>query len=236
MKVIVLTINQYKEKDAIITAISQSELITFLARGIKDPKSKNSAINNPLMIADIELMDGDYKYPVLKSFKEISVPMKLQMDSYYLGTLLLMNEMMMHFFPDEEKCRMFPYLEEAVTALKRTNNWLMTLLIFMANAMRLGGFELEVNRCVVCGKKNRIVAFSFIDGGFICEECANEETVYDLSKDQMILLRSIFNSVDFRLVDNSFNKEDAMVLLNKFIEFAEEAFGYHLKNTRLILD
>ena len=56
MKIIVLSINNYKEKDAIITAISQSETITFLARGIKDPKSKNAAINNPLMIADIELM------------------------------------------------------------------------------------------------------------------------------------------------------------------------------------
>lgn len=236
MKVIVLTISSYKEKDAIITAISQSEIITFLARGVKDPKSKNSAINNPLMIADIELMDGDYKYPVLKSFKEIFVPMKLEMDSYYLGSLLLMNEMMVHFFPDEERSYMFPYLEGAIVGLKRTNNWLMTLLIFMSNAMRIGGFELEVNRCVICGQKNRIVAFSFIEGGFICEECANEETNRDLTKEQMIMLRGIFNSTDYHLLDSSFNKEDALVLLHKFIEFCEEAFGYHLKNTRLILD
>ena len=107
MKIIVLSITNYKEKDAIITAISQSETITFLARGIKDPKSKNAAINNPLMIADVELMDGDFKYPILKSFKELYVPMKLKMNSTYLGTLLLMNEMMLHFFPDEEKARMF---------------------------------------------------------------------------------------------------------------------------------
>lgn len=40
MKIIVLTINQYKEKDAIIEAISENGDITFLARGIFDPKSK----------------------------------------------------------------------------------------------------------------------------------------------------------------------------------------------------
>ena len=137
MKIIVLSINNYKEKDAIITAISQSETITFLARGIKDPKSKNAAINNPLMIADIELMDGDFKYPVLKSFKELFVPMKLKMDSTYLGTLLLMNEMMLHFFPDEEKARMFIALEEGVVALKKSDNWLMTLLIYMAQAIKV---------------------------------------------------------------------------------------------------
>ena len=236
MKIIVLSINNYKEKDAIITAISQSETITFLARGIKDPKSKNAAINNPLMIADIELMDGDFKYPVLKSFKELFVPMKLKMDSTYLGTLLLMNEMMLHFFPDEEKARMFIALEEGVVALKKSDNWLMTLLIYMAQAIKVGGFELEVNRCVICGKKNRIVVFSFLEGGFICEECANEETERDLSKEQMILLRAIFNSRDYSLIESSFNKEDALILLHKFIDFMQEGFGYRLKNTRLILD
>lgn len=236
MKIIVLSINQYKEKDAIITAISQSETITFLARGIKDPKSKNAALNNPLTVADIELMDGDYKYPVLKASKELFVPMKLKMDSTYLGTLLIMNEMMVHLFSDDDKQAMFSYLEEGVIGLKKTNDWMMTLLVFMAQAIRIGGFELEVNRCVICGQKNKILAFSFIEGGFICQNCVNEETERDLTKEQMILLRNIFNSRDYHLLDSSYNKDDALVLLRKTLDFLQEAFGYRLKNLRLILD
>ena len=236
MKIIVLSINQYKEKDAIITAISQSETITFLARGIKDPKSKNAALNNPLTVADIELMDGDYKYPVLKASKELFVPMKLKMDSTYLGTLLIMNEMMVHLFSDDDKQAMFSYLEEGVIGLKKTNDWMMTLLVFMAQAIRIGGFELEVNRCVICGQKNKILAFSFIEGGFICQNCVNEETERDLTKEQMILLRNIFNSRDYHLLDSSYNKDDALVLLRKTLNFLQEAFGYRLKNLRLILD
>ena len=236
MKIIVLSINQYKEKDAIITAISQSETITFLARGIKDPKSKNAALNNPLTVADIELMDGDYKYPVLKASKELFVPMKLKMDSTYLGTLLIMNEMMVHLFSDDDKQAMFSYLEEGVIGLKKTNDWMMTLLVFMAQAIRIGGFELEVNRCVICGQKNKILAFSFIEGGFICQNCVNEEIERDLTKEQMILLRNIFNSRDYHLLDSSYNKDDALVLLRKTLDFLQEAFGYRLKNLRLILD
>lgn len=236
MKVIVLTNNLYKEKDAIITAVSQSETITFLARGIKDPKSKNSLLNNPLTIVDIELIEGDYKYPQLKASKEILSPLKLQMDSHYLSALLLMDEMMIYFFPEEEKHQMFASLEEAVTQLKKGADWLMTLLIFMAQVLRVGGFELEVNRCVRCGKKNRIVAFSFEEGGFICQECISDEIARDLSKEQMILLRSIFNSRDYHLLGTSYNKDDAMILLHKFVYYAEEAFGHHLINTRLIFD
>ena len=236
MKIIVLSINQYKEKDAIITAISQSETITFLAKGIKDPKSKNAALNNPLTIADIELMDGGFKYPVLKASKELFIPMKLGMDSTYLGTLLLMNEMMVHLFSDDDKQEMFPYLEEGVVGLKKTNDWIMTLLIFIAQVIRIGGFELEVNRCVICGQKNKILAFSFIEGGFICQNCVNEETERDLTKEQMILLRNIFNSRDYHLLDSSYNKDDALVLLRKTLDFMQEAFGYRLKNLKLILD
>ena len=236
MKIIVLTISPYKEKDAIVSAISENEFVTFLARGIKDPKSKNNAINNPLTIADIELMDGNFKYPILKEAKQLLTPMRLEMGTKYLGTLLLINEMMMHLFPDEEKPAMFQVLEKGVAALKRTSDWLMTLLLIMAHALRVGGFELEVNRCVICGEKNRIVAFSFVDGGFICEKCASEETERDLSKDQMILLRKVFNARDFFLLGSDYNQDDALFLLKKFIEYIEEAFGYHFKNLRLILD
>ena len=236
MKVIVLTNNQYKEKDAIVTAVSQSETITFLARGIKDPKSKNATLNNPLTIADIELMDGDFKYPQLKASKEILSPFKLDMDSHYLGTLLLMDEIMLHFFPNDERPAMFSYLEEGVQNLKNSGDWLMSLLLFLSHALRLGGFELEVNRCVVCGQKKRIVAFSFIEGGFICEECVSDEIERDLTKDQMILLRNIFNSRDYHLLASGYNHDDAMVLLYKIIDFAQEAFGHRLKNTRLLLD
>ena len=236
MKIIVLTINPYKEKDAIVSAISSEGFLTFLARGIKDPKSKNMTLNNPLSIADIELMDGDFKYPILKGSKPLFTPLRVDMNSKYLGTLLLMNEIMVHLFPDEEKHNMFPYLEEALFKLKETDDWLMTLLIFMANAMRVGGFELEVNRCVLCGQKKKILAFSFIEGGFICEDCIHEDIPRDLSKEQMILLRAIFNSRDYHLLSSSYNKKDGLVLLEKFIDFMQEAFGYRFNNLRLIID
>ena len=83
MKIIVLSITPYKEKDAVVSAISEEESITFLARGIKDPKSKNTALNNILTIADIELMDGDFKYPILKGSKPLETSLKMNMNTYH---------------------------------------------------------------------------------------------------------------------------------------------------------
>ena len=236
MKIIVLSISAYKEKDAVISAISENGFITFLARGVKGPKSKNTAINNALTIADIDLMDGNFKYPILKSSTPLFTPMRLEMDSKYLGSLLMMNEVINYLFPDEEKFKLFKALEEGLFLLKKKNDWLMTLLIYFAQAIREGGFELEVNQCVRCNKKNKIVAFSFVEGGFICQDCIDEEISCDLSKNQMILLRQIFNSRDYRLLDHPYDKNDAEVLFKRIITFMEEAFGYHFKNLRLLLD
>ena len=236
MKIIVLSISSYKEKDAVISAISEDQFITFLVRGINNPKSKNIAINNPLTIADIELMDGNFKYPVLKSSKQLFTPMRIDMDSKYLGSLLFINEVVNYLFPDEDKPKMFKTVEDSVTALKKSKDWLMVLLLFMAQVIRLGGFELEVNQCVNCGSKKNIVAFSFDEGGFICQNCFDESLGRDLNKDQMILLRKVCNARDMHLLDSGYNHEEALFLFEKFIHFMEEAFGYHFKNLRLLLD
>lgn len=234
MKVIVLTANQYKEKDAIVTAIAQKQLITFLAKGINDPKSKNSVLNNPLTIVDIELVEGNLKYPVLKNSKQLFTPLKVEMDANYLGALLVIGEMMLNLFPDEEKNKMFACLEEGVEALRKTNDWLMSLLVFMSHAIRIGGFELEVNQCVICGNKQKIVAFSFVDGGFICEKCYHDDIVRNLSKEQMLLLRKIFNARDYFISGTEYSRQDALVIFEKVIEYIEEAFGYHFKNLKLL--
>ena len=232
MKIIVLSINPYKEKDAIVTAISENETITFLARGIKDPKSKNTALNNILTVADIELMDGDFKYPILKSSKPLFSSLKMEMDEKYLGCIVLMDEMILNLFPSEEQYIMFPYLEKAVETLKEKNDWLMTLLLLMSHVIRLGG----VNKCVICGKRNGIVAFSFTDGGFICKDCYDTEVDRDLNKSQMLLLREIVNCPDFSLIEKEYQKEDAKVLFEKFQHYIEEAFGYRFKNIRLLIE
>ena len=234
MKIIVLSISPYKEKDAIVTAINEEETITFLARGIKDPKSKNSALNNILTVADIELMDGDFKYPILKGSKPLTSSLKIGMDAEYLSSLMLVDEMVLNLFPEEERYLVFPYLEKALENIKTSNDWMMTLLVLMSHIIRLGGFQLEVNRCVMCGSKSKIVAFSFVDGGFICQNCYSDEIVHDLNKAQMLLLREVVNSSDYHLRSSDYLFDDVKALFIKFIQFIEEAFGYHFKNLRLL--
>lgn len=234
MKIVVLSITQYKEKDAIISAISEDGDITFLARGVFDPKNKNAAINNLLSIADIELSDGNYKYPVLKTANVSLNPMRLNNDLEYLSSLMLVAEATKSLLQEEEKGRIFETLVSAGIALKKAKEPWFILLVYFANLFKIGGYEFEVNRCVFCGSKQNIVTFSFADGGFVCQNCMNLETERNLSKEQMLLLRAAFNCQDIANNEYQYQKEDAKVVLNKFFEFIYDSYGIKFKSAALI--
>ena len=234
MKIIVLSITQYKEKDAIIDAISETGDITFLAKGILDPKNKNAQINNILAIADIELNEGNYKYPVLKSATIEFVPMKVTNDYYYLSSLLLIAEATKALLQDEEKEAIFTSLVDVIHALKAAKEPWALLLIYFSELLKITGYEFEVNRCVFCGTKQGIITFSFKDGGFVCKECLEEDMEQDLSTKQMLLIRSAFNTTKIGPETFECTKEDGLKVLNKFFEFIHDSYGVTFKSATLI--
>ena len=234
MKIITLSITPYKEKDAIINAISEEGEISFLARGALNINNKNSALKNQLVIADLELSEGNYKYPVLKSSSIIETPMKMNNDYYYLACLYLITEATKELLQEDEKQRIFNSLIEAIINLKTAETpWPITLS-YMARVLKETGYEFSVNSCVFCGTKSDIVTFSFADGGFVCRNCLEEGIERDLTRDQMLIIRASFNVKDISNATFSVSKEDALVVLNKFFDFIRDSYGVSLKSAVLL--
>ena len=229
MKIVVLSVTQYKEKDGIIDAISEEGAFTFLAKGVMDPKNKNAAIANTLVVADIETNEGNYKYPVLKTFSILINPMKVTSTFYYLTSLMFIAEATKSLLQDEEKVEVFDSLVKAVDKLKSSENPYPVVLTYLAKLLTIGGYEFEVNKCVFCGTKNDIVTFSFADGGFVCRNCLERDMVTDLSKTQMLLIRSAFNTKDIQNINFDCEKEDAIAVLNKINDFINDSYGLRLK-------
>ena len=234
MKIIVLSVAPYKEKDAIVESISEEGLITFLAKGIFDPKNANAAINNVLSTADIELNDGDYKYPVLKNATNVVNSMKTISDFDYLSSLLLIAEATRLLLQDDEKVRIYNSLLNTLNALKASKEPLKILVVYLATLFKNSGYEFEVNHCVFCGTKQGIKAFSFADGGFICQNCLEDDVVCSLNNTQMLLLRAAVLCNDITKFTFDCSRDDVVTLLEKFFEFIYDFYGIQLKNAQLI--
>lgn len=237
MKVIILSKTNYKEKDCIYNAINEHEYFSFQAKGAQDNKSPVVWLNNPLTVADIEFLeDGRYKHKVLKTAVLVSTSFGGNDRLEYLYTIGALAELTNNALTDEEKPLMFKDLIDAMNALKSDKDPIMVLLIYIAKLLKQVGTELEVDRCVSCGSIHDIVVFSFSDGGFLCRNCVNEDTVYDLKPQQMRLVRYAFKAKDYSCVKaEDFEKADKQTVLKRFKEFLDEYHGANIKSINHLL-
>lgn len=237
MKVIILSKTNYKEKDCIYNAISENEYFSFQAKGAQDNKSPFVWLNNPMTVADIELVeDGRYKHQLLKTASLVSTPFDGNEDLNYLFAVNALAGLAKDVLTDEEKHLVFSDLLEAMQALKNKKDHYMVILIFIARLLKKSGTELEVDQCVFCGKTSDIVAFSFSDGGFVCRNCLKDDIKRDLSPTQMRLVRYIFKIRDYSCEKSEvFEKADKVFVLNKFKEFIDEFLGADVKSLNTLL-
>ena len=233
MEIIVISVAQYKEKDAVVNAITEGKSFSFYARGILNPKNKNSFLNNTLCKANITLLEGKLKYPILETAELINTPQIMDCSLDYLNALLTIDDAVLNLFEQEEKFLCYEEVNKALTALRKGKNAFYTMLYFLLHILPSLGFELEVKSCVGCGSTKNITDFSFVEGGFLCNKCLeNSERKYTNS--QLILLRNAILSKEIDdIKDVSIN--DIKALLFDINVFLSDGIGYHLRTLDTLL-
>ena len=237
MKVIILSVSNYKDKDCIYNAISEEGYISFQAKGAQDPKGKYLWMNNPLTVADVEFVeDGRYKHKLVKSAMLISTSVTGGEPLDYLLSISALAELSRNIPTDEEKHLVYSDLLNAVKALKGKKDHLMVVLTYLALLLKLSGTNLEVDKCVFCGSTEHIVAFSFENGGFVCQNCMHPEMQCDLTPSQMRLIRVIFKASNFDYIDKTnYSFDDKKLILKKLREFAFDYHGVSLRTIDMLL-
>ena len=236
MRIIVLSVVQYKEKDGIIKALTPEGVSSFTVKGLYDSKSKNVALKNQMTIADVDATDSRYRYPLIKSSTIVHSPLSGKGGLLYYAAIALLEESTEKLLQDDEKGMMFKHLEAAIPTLCNANSIWMTLLIYLANIFKATGHEFEVNRCVICGEKKDIRAFSFKEGGFICGKCIQPGMEDDLTKDQKLLLRDAFRFPDYAHASEYLDRKNAVAILFKFRDFIVDSYGATLNTISAIAE
>ncbi len=229
MEFIILKINAYKEKDAIVTAFNDKQSISFLAKRILDPKNSNASISTPLSLADITLNDlKNYKNPLLKSSKLLFTPMKTDNSLLYLSALMLIDEMILKLTLEEDRNKIYLDLIEGLKLIKSSDdNIYFVLLSLLTKILKINGYDMEVNKCISCSNKKDITSFSFENGGFLCTNCYHG--VKTFTKNELMYLRSLFLNKGMKMTDLVLSKKEYKHLLHKYIEFIEEFLDVKLK-------
>lgn len=222
MIIITTKINQYKDKDGIIHAISKNGTIDILAKGIFDVKNKNSSLNYSFIFADIEVETGKYKYPVLKEIYQIKNPLDKNFTLEGLCILSSMNQMYNYFLNNEEQNKSYAFLFDTLKYFKHNNKEFKIPLFFAIKILQMSGYGFEIKQCIRCHTKKNITSFLFNNGGFICSSCMKENEVSDLTIEEMILLRnfSICNNYEemFKINANDYAVKSLLKKIDNYIK------------------
>ncbi len=232
---IVLRITPFKEKDAMVNLLTASGTFSFLARGIMSLDSKNAASLTQYAYSRFEFSEGKSTGLSLKngtlirsydaSFKSLD----------RLAALSLLGELTLHGVGEEESSAIFPYFKNALEAIESGFDILTTVIVFFAQVLKAAGYGLEVGHCVFCDTTKDIVAVSYLDGGFVCNNCLDTETMHPADARYLKIIRYLFmvSPEDIRRV--SFLKEECLGILNEFKEYAFDQLGLTLKGHELLL-
>lgn len=234
MKLIVIRVTNYEDNDILCDCISEEGPICVQVKGGQDSKNKNSGFCGALNICDATFIEGNYTNKILRSFVLLQSPMKAESSLEYLSSALVIQELTKNCLSEDDKKDLYSYLYDIIITLKQSKDPYMVALLYFAFIVKTAGFSFEINKCVVCGSKKNIKAFSFVAGGFVCADCLTDDTDCRLTPDQMMLLRDTFSHNEINFVSNNYSKENALALFNELAIFVEDNLGTNLKSIKLI--
>lgn len=224
----VIRLSDYKDSDCIVTFLAQDGLFSFRARGIKKAKSKNRSAISLLSKSQVTLIQtGDNL--TLSEAKALSIP---DSNDYFLlnSCFSFLNELNSKIVESEETSELYEWLDETMTLLnQKREDYLTPCLIYFAEFLRIEGYGLDVDNCVICGKKTDIVGISLSKGGFLCREHLEFESE---KKEPRFLkiIRFCFRCSPQDMNRVSFEKKECLRMIAYLSELYEQSTGGKLRS------
>ncbi len=234
IKGVIVRITPYKESGAMINLLSKDELLSFYAPHIYKSNQSNSLLTTPLMYGEFTFKEGKNN---LLNFKEMTPIFDTRdyMNNYStLISLNFINEVTLRLFNEEDMSSVYNYLIKTLELIKDSKLVPILLLSYLAVSLRLTGYGLNVDRCVISNSTHDIVGVSYLDGGLISRSCFNKDHHLLYNKEKINILRSIFK-VNYKDLDKlSFNKKDVLEVLDDLLIYTYDQTGVKLKSANLI--
>ncbi len=225
---IVLGITPYQDDSAIVSLAGEKGLFSLIAKGIYKPKSNLKGLLISGSLVNIEYLvskKGPHFASSLQVLEDASMLMMNYSTSLYL---MYLQELSLSLFAYGE---MFPYFEikKLLNALKNGGDVLSITLLTLGVMYRRFGIEMNVESCQKCHRKNNIVSFSLLEGGFICKDCLTDEDNY-LDTMDLFVFKYAFSSIDEKNLKKIVPRENGLKVLVKLNEYLLSYFD--LKNMK----
>ncbi len=228
----VIRLAEYRENDVMVTFLTPNEMLSFCARGARKPTAKTHLITTPLAKLRISLQESP-SGTNLKECEWLAYP-DAKDEFLRAAALSFLAELTAKMLPGEEPSALYPWLDTVMGALGDPSHSVWTLaLIYLAQSLRLSGYGLDVDGCVVCGKKTDIVGISYDEGGYLCRDDLRSDADKRDAR-TLKILRYIFRLSTADVTRVAFSSEECRLLLFELTAYLENMTGITLRSLSLL--
>lgn len=217
---IIIRSREYGEGNKIITLFSsEAGKITVMARGAKKPKSRLSSISE-LFTYGMYLFQQSTSTgmgtlsqgEIIQSFRDLRQDLSKTAYAAYFAELVdkIVEDRERNPFLFHMLLTVYKYLDEGIDAE-------ILARLFEIKILIVGGYRPEVNQCVSCSGIEKINSFSVKEGGFLCEQCKEQDPQRYLLQPATIKLLRLLYHFDLERLGNISVKPETRAELKKIL-------------------
>ena len=230
---IIIRQTPFQDNDMMVTVLTNEKLFSFLARGVMKIDSKNASSVNLFTYGQYNLMSGK-KGKTLKNSVIINPYSNIRKDFDKLVLLNFISEITFKTISDDNLYLIYPYLKKILEIVNDGYDTLSALLIYLATCLKIGGYGLNVDECIICHKTSPIIAVDYQNGGFICADCFDSSKHLKFCSRKLKIIRYIFKVKPEMIGNVSFKKEETIEIILELKDFIQRIADIHLKSLSLI--
>lgn len=188
IKGIVIKSQDFEQKDKIITILTENEILTFIALGVKKIESKNRVALELGNLIEAEIFRARLQGKLSKLKKAHIIkqaPIKTNDTSEVIHEIIKIMQWIQ--IPSQKLFKAFLDVYDFLGT--KYNDWCKTYLSFYF-LDSIGEFPIT-EKCAECNTRNRIIDFNFFKGGFLCVNHSNKKTDIKILKSLKSLATSI---------------------------------------------
>lgn len=232
---LVLKHTDYQENSLLVSVLTKKYgKLSFIVRGGKKSTSKNASNIIPYTKSNF-LFDYHENSTIfsLRKAETLDYYKTMHNDLSLVTSATLVSEAIDHLLFDELDFyaieETYDLLDKTFELLNTSNDAIIVTSLFLCNLLKIIGLGMNVDECVLCGKK-KIRSFSVREGGFVCEECASKNNIpfQDKTTLQMIRLLNKANMNQYDALVPYIQKEN--IPLEDIVRFYELHVGTKLRS------
>ncbi len=235
VKGIIIKSTPFKENDAMITLLSEDKTYSFLAKGVLKANSKNASLVRIYSQSQLSLYKGKDGF-ALRNGTVINGFSKLNASLNSLLAVKAIGEITNTLLQKEDCKKVYIALEKSLNLINENFSPLTVVLIYFAYLLRISGYGLEVDKCVICSNKSQIKSLSYEDGGFICSNCFDAHKHVQCEQRYLKIMRYIFKVEPEQFNHIAFEDAENKFILNELDNFLYNSSQTRIHSLKLVLN